>query len=107
MSLEAKIFDPVGLIAPFSVRSKVILQSLKTKCVGWDEEILMEVSLKWNQWVQELSELEHLHIPRCYSDFPLIQNAKVEIHAFGDASEVAYASAVYVRVFHEDRKVSV
>ena len=91
MSLEAKIFDPIGLIAPFSVRSKVILQSLKTKCVGWDEEILMEVSLKWNQWVQELSELEHLHIPRCYSD----------------ASEVAYGSAVYVRVVHEDRKVSV
>ena len=64
-------------------------------------------SLKWNQWVQELSELEHLHIPRCYSDFPLSQNAKVEIHAFGDASEVAYASAVYARVVHEDRKVSV
>lgn len=66
----------------------------------------MKVSLKWNQWVQELSELEHLHIPRCYSDLPLGQNAKVELHAFGDASEVADASAVYLRVVHEDGKVS-
>ena len=39
----------------------------------------MEVSLKWNQWVQELSELEHLHIPRRYSDLPLRQNVKVEL----------------------------
>jgi len=62
--------------------------------------------LKWNQWVQELSELERLHIPRCYSDLPLIQNAKVELHAFGDASEVAYASAVYLRVAHEDGNIS-
>ena len=106
--MEATIFDPIGLIAPFSVRSKLILQSLWTKCVGWDEEIPIEVSLKWNQWVQELSELEHLYIPRCYlSDLPLSQNAKVEIHAFGNASEVAFASADYVRVVHEDRKVSV
>ena len=30
----------------------------------------------------------------------------MELHAFGDASEVAYASAVYLRVVHEDGKVS-
>lgn len=50
-SLAAKLFDPIGLIAPFLVRSKLILQSLWTKGVGWDEEIPMEVSLKWNQWI--------------------------------------------------------
>ena len=104
--MAAKIFDKIGLIASFSVRSKLILQCVWTKGVEWNEEIPMEVSLKWNQWVQELSELEHLHIPRCYSDLPLSQNAKVELHAFGDASEVGYASAFYLRFFHEDGKVS-
>ena len=74
--------------------------------VGWDEEIPMEVSLKWNQWIQELSELEHLHIPRCYTDLSLGQNPKVELHAFGDASEVAYASAIYLRVVREDGRAS-
>ena len=105
-SLAAKLFDLIGLIAPFFVRSKLILQSLWTKGVGWDEEIPMEVSLKWNQWIQELSELEHLRIPRCYTDLPLGQNPKVELHAFGDASEVAYASAIYLRVVREDGRAS-
>lgn len=105
-SLAAKIFDPIGLTAPFSVRPKLILQSLWTRGVGCDEEVPVEVSLKWNQWVQELSELEYLHNPRCYTDFPLSQSPKVELHAFGDASEVAYASAVYLRIVREDGKAS-
>ena len=45
-SLAAKMFDPIGLIAPFSVRSKLILQSLWTKDVGWNEDIPIGVSLK-------------------------------------------------------------
>ena len=45
-SLAAKIFDPIGLIAPFSVRSKLILQSLWTKGVEWNEEIPMEIEME-------------------------------------------------------------
>ena len=77
-SLAAKIFDPIGLISPFTVRSKLLLQSLWTQGVGWDDELPEETSRKWVQWVQELSELEQLHIPRSYIDWPLSQHAKVE-----------------------------
>ena len=106
-SLAAKIFDPIGLIAPFTVRSKLLLQSLWTQGVGWDDEIPAETSMKWIQWIQELSELEQLHIPRCYIDWPLSQHAKVEyLHAFGDASEAAYSSAVYLRIVSEEGKAS-
>ena len=61
---------------------------------------------KWVQWVQELSELEQLHIPRSYIDWPLSQHAKVELHAFGDASEVAYATAIYIRIAPKEGKAS-
>ena len=105
-SLAAKIFDPIGLISPFTVRSKLLLQSLWTQGVGWDDELPEETSRKWVQWVQELSELEQLHIPRSYIDWPLSQRAKVELHAFGNASEVAYATAIYIRVVPKEGKVS-
>ena len=103
-SLSAKIFDPIGLISPFTVRSKLLLQSLWTQGVGWDDELPEETSRKWLQWVQELSELEQLHIPRSYIDWPLSQHVKVELHAFGDASEVAYATAIYIRVVPKEGK---
>ena len=105
-SLAAKIFEPKGLILPFTVRSKLLLQSLWTQGVGWDDELPEETSRKWVQWVQELSELEQLHIPRSYIDWPLSQHAKVELHAFGDASEVAYATAIYIRVVPKEGKAS-
>ena len=105
-SLAAKIFDPIGLISPFTVRSKLLLQSLWTQGVGWDDELPEETSRKWVQWVQELSELEQLHIPRSYIDWPLSQHAKVELHAFGDASEVAYATTIYIRVVPKEGKAS-
>lgn len=42
---------------------------------------VLEASVKWNQWVQELLELEHLHFLRSYIDVPLVnQNWKVELH---------------------------
>ena len=59
--------------------------------------------MSWNQRVEELTELEHLYIPRCYTDFHLSQNPNMELHVFGDASE-AYATAVYLRVVPEDGK---
>ena len=105
-SLAAKIFDPIGLILPFTVRSKLLLQSLWTQGVGWDDELPEETSRKWVQWVQELSELEQLHIPRSYIDWPLSQHAKVELHAFDDASEVAYATAIYIRVVPKEGEAS-
>ena len=51
-SLAAKVFDPIGLIAPFTVRSKLLLQSLWTQGVGWDDVIPVETSVKWIQSTQ-------------------------------------------------------
>ena len=75
-SLAAKVFDPIGLIAPFTVRSKLMLQRLWTQGVGWDDVIPVETSVKWIQWVQELSELKQLHIPRCCVDLSTVSTLR-------------------------------
>ncbi|XP_068749048.1 uncharacterized protein [Montipora capricornis] len=38
-SLAAKVFDSIGLITPFTVRSKLLLKGLWTQGGGWDDEI--------------------------------------------------------------------
>lgn len=104
--LAARIFDPIGLISPFTVRSKLLLQKLWAQGIGWDDEIPVETSNKWIRWVQERSEFQQLQIQRCCIDWPLRQHAKVKLQAFGDASGVAYATAIYLRVVPQEGKTS-
>ena len=98
----AKVFDPIGLITPFTARSKILLQNLWMQGIGWDEDIPIECCRKWTQWLNEIKELEGLSIPRCYVELPMNRYWRLELHAFGDASELAYASAVYLRAVSLD-----
>ena len=105
-SCAAKVFDPIGLITPFTVRSKMLLQSLWTQGIGWDDKIPTETCRKWTQWLKEINNLENLAIPRCYVELPMNRYSRLELHAFGDASELAYASAVYLRALSVEGHVS-
>ena len=105
-SCAAKLFDPIGLIIPFTVRSKILLQSLWAKGIDWDSEIPAETCQRWVQWLKEVPDLGNLNIPRCYLEFPMNRYSQFELHAFGDASELAYAAVEYLRALSIDGHVS-
>ena len=50
-SQAAEVFDPIGLITPFTVRSKMLLQNLWMQDIDWDEDIPTECCRKWTQWL--------------------------------------------------------
>ncbi|KHJ42896.1 hypothetical protein D918_06980 [Trichuris suis] len=57
LSAVARIFDPLGFLAPFIIRAKIILQLLWQSGCGWDESIPDVLNAKWNRWKQELHML--------------------------------------------------
>ncbi|XP_073956512.1 uncharacterized protein [Choristoneura fumiferana] len=59
---------------------------------------------RWSEWLQQLHRLGDLHIPRCYGATP---GARYELHTFVDASQEAYAAAVYWRIIHADDSVTI
>ena len=65
-----------------------------TSGVDWDEDLPLKLKKKWEAWMEELPDLENIVVPRCLHSFKA--SPKQEIHVFCDASEEAYASAVYV-----------
>nr|CAI5866999.1 unnamed protein product [Callosobruchus analis] len=93
LSSIAKIFDPLGLLAPCVSLAKMIMQSLWVEKCDWDEEAPECVKRVWEKYNGELSYLEDLAIPRqviCDS------NAEMTLVGFADASEKAYGACIYI-----------
>ena len=80
----SQIFDPIGLISPFVVCIKLLLQEIWETGFDWDEELPDDLSEKWIKWCKETEKLCEVTIPRyCLLD---CKNEKVEAHVFCDAS---------------------
>ncbi|KRY17347.1 hypothetical protein T12_7757, partial [Trichinella patagoniensis] len=98
LSTASGIFDPIGCLAPFLVRAKILFQSLWETGVDWDEPLPEEVNRLWIDWKRELDDLPLVRFPRALVSVPLNQAKRIELHAFCDASERAYGAVVYLRV---------
>ena len=97
------IFDPLGLVAPFVLRAKLILQELWRLGFDWDKPISGPLLDAWEAWKAELPLLATLSVPRCYlSNQPSSLYVSAQIHVFADASEVAFGAAAYWRFETQD-----
>ena len=97
LSVMSSIYDPLGFVAPFTLRAKIILQELCREQVSWDEEIPKKYKQQWESWLQEFSKLKNLKIDRCYKPCEFEDLTNVEIHHFTDASEAGYGVVSYIR----------
>ena len=99
LKLSAKIFDPIGLLTPFTISMKILFQGLCVEKVNWDESLEGEALAKWKSFINDLNTLKNIRGPRCYADYSLAQSTvcSYQIHGFSDASERAYAAVVYLR----------
>ncbi|XP_050359346.1 uncharacterized protein LOC126779442 isoform X4 [Nymphalis io] len=94
LSVISKIFDPLGLVGPYVVQAKIIMQRLWINKYDWDDEMSHELKNLWSTFENTLISLNNLKIPR----WVLCQDSiKHEIHVFTDASEKAYGACLYIR----------
>ena len=64
LSRISRIFDPMGWLAPVVITANIIMQSLLVFKVGWDEDLSDEISDRWQNWLQDLSSISEIKIPR-------------------------------------------
>lgn len=94
LSIIAQIFDPLGLIGPVVLTSKLILQNLWQSKLGWDEHVPSEILARWSDFYKNLYILSEIEIPR---QVILRDAVHIEMHCFCDASQVAYGCCIYLR----------
>ncbi|XP_044591450.1 uncharacterized protein LOC123269679 [Cotesia glomerata] len=104
LSEIAKLYDPLGLLAPIVVKAKIFMQNLWLDRVSWDEQLSPSLIHKWTGYREDLRNIESIRIPRWNNIAP---GATMELHGFSDASQNAMAAAVYLRVTDADGNTKV
>ena len=95
------IFDPIGIVAPFTLRAKILVQRLWSLKYGWDDMLRDRELSDFRSWLAELPCLESIAIPRCYKTGLSQEPDEYELHVFCDASEAAFGAVAYVRMTAE------
>lgn len=96
----ASQYDPLGYLAPFTARAKILVQDLWNQERGWDNIIKSDSLLeKWQAWEMELQNLPDT---RCYLPSSLnAATSESHMHIFCDASEHVYGAVAYLQIIDQ------
>ena len=105
--IAAKVFDPMGLLTPFTINMKILFQSLCTKGIDWETRLEDKALTRWHSLVNDLQGLKDVRVPRCYFKRTDERPKSHHIHGFCDASDNAFAAVVYLRTEHRSGELEV
>lgn len=64
LRIVMSIFDPLGFLGYFVVRAKILLQDIWRVKLGWDEPIEESLEGRWIRWLEDLTLIQNVKIPR-------------------------------------------
>ena len=95
LSLVSKVFDPIGLVKPFTVGARLLLKDIwRVTGQQWDDELPQDIVQRFLVWSADLPKLENIKIPRSYFSGPF---DKIELHMFGDSSQDIFSAVAFLR----------
>ena len=84
LSFVSSVFDPIGLVAPYAVKTRLLLKDIwRISVLKWDDDLLEGIKKQFFEGYSGLHWLGSLIIPRSYLTDPFDQ---IEFHMFDDSS---------------------
>lgn len=100
-----KIYDSLGLISPFAVEAKILLQDIWKKKLVWDDELPPELATAPQDWSEEMFYLKQISVSRyLFSMKGMEELTGCQFHIFVDASKRAYKANIYVHFYKASGK---
>ena len=96
--LVNSFYDPLGLMAPWLVKFKLLLKRVSEQSDGdnsWDTVISAELAEEWKTLIKETVALETVSIPRSFR--PDSPSGPPTYVGFWDGSLMAWSCAIYAR----------
>lgn len=94
LSIISQVYDPLGLLAPNIIITKILIQQLWLRKIDWDEPVPSDLACSFIKLITSLQHLSEINIPR-HVTTQYIQH--LELHIFTDASQDAYGACAYLR----------
>ena len=93
LSLVSKVFDPIGLVAPFTVGARLLLKDI-WRVTGQQWDAPTRHGSKIFGLECGLTKLENIKTPRSYFSGPF---DSIELHMFGDSSQDIFSAVAFLR----------
>ena len=105
LKFVASLFDPLGFIAPLTIRLRKVLQAAWNQGPKWDKPLPVQNFPDFVSLRDEIPNFKDLQIPRNYFlDKPI---RSVQLHTFTDASKFPLSAVCYIRVEYSDQSIAV
>ncbi|UYV60694.1 hypothetical protein LAZ67_1001945 [Cordylochernes scorpioides] len=89
-----RIFDPIQFTCPDTIKIKKMVQDAWKENKSWDEPLNEDRRVEFIKWRKQALELDRIKIPR----WILPIKGRTTLHVFCDASAIAYATVIFMRI---------
>ncbi|UYV72990.1 hypothetical protein LAZ67_10001409, partial [Cordylochernes scorpioides] len=89
-----RIFDPIQFTCPATIKIKKMVQDAWKENKSWDEPLNEDRRVEFIKWRKQALELDQIKIPR----WILPIKGRTTLHVFCDASAIAYAKVIFMRI---------
>ena len=95
LSQVMRIYDPLGILCPFTLLAKVYLRETWLRKLGWDEPLPPDLHEKWLVYFTRMYDMEKLKYDRCMR--PSNACGDPWLIVLSDGSDNAYGFVAYIR----------
>ena len=107
LSTVASVFDPLGIISPFILKGRIIVQETCRIKSDWDTPLSSSLSKLWSDWKSDLPNVHKVKVPRCVTPKSFGKIKAAQLHTFADASTNGHGHCTYLRLVDTNHKVHV
>jgi hypothetical protein len=91
------LYDPLGFIAPITIRGKILLREMmQSPCTDWDANLAEKYLDALLSWIHSLCVIEDLKVSRKYFPAGFSELEDKQVLIFTDASELAISAVAYL-----------